>query len=254
MKQFIESILLILIAVCSAGCSETGRGKALMKTPVQNPVNIIYPVKKDSIRISECYYTDLSDAFNYRILYKCFYADSSSTDVYIIDKKRGKIVDSIHFESVELAIDGLFFDCKKGYSYLGDKNRIPEVQDNYAGEFIIADFNFDLKEDIAVIQYIGGNGGPQYRYYVQGQNQRFKLDDFLTDWMSYFPVEFDPKKKTLLTSVHANAYSEWRTIYQYSGSGKWKSRSDGYLFCGENERIVRDPQELDSLIRAAQEL
>ena len=67
---------------------------------------------------------------------------------------------------------------------------------------IIADLNFDSKEDIAVINDCA-NSGMLYNYYIQDNFRKFKLDSFLTDSMIYFPSEINKNNKTLLTRLTA---------------------------------------------------
>ncbi|KGO86597.1 hypothetical protein Q765_10255 [Flavobacterium rivuli WB 3.3-2 = DSM 21788] len=116
-----------------------------------------------------------------------------------------------------------FTDCKDVRSYITGIGKNAEVLDNAYGDFIVADFNFDGKEDFAVKNDSGGNGGPFYNYYLQDTKGIFVLDSFLTNTMIYFPSIIDKKHKTLVTLVHANAVSVSESTYQFTfETGKWK--------------------------------
>lgn len=246
--------IIILLILCGCERNESyiiqSNAKSVVKIltlKCEGVMGRISREQENKVRTIECCYNNLSDVFDFRINYLTIPGktdndeDSSATAISVISKKSGKMVDSVFFKSWTI-FDALFLDCKQGYSYSPGKNAIPEVRDNFFGDLVIADFNFDGREDFAVISDIGGNGGPIYRYYLQDRSMKFRLDQFLTDSMRYFPVEFDKKQKTLLTSVHANVYSDARTIYKYnSRTRKWKSIKDGFLIFEDGKpKIVED--------------
>ena len=114
-------------------------------------------------------------------------------------------------------------DCNLCRSYQTGKNETVEEQDNDYGDIIVADFNFDKKEDLALKSDSGGNGGPAYKFYLQDSNGKFYLDNFLTDTMTYFPTHINKNNKTLTTLVHANAMELCKSIYkQDKATDKWK--------------------------------
>ena len=87
---------------------------------------------------------------------------------------------------------------------------------------ITLDINFDGLEDFAIINYEGGNGGPQYAYYIQKQNKQFELDKNLTENMRYFPVEINKKEKTLTISHPSGCCNTNTYKIQIQSSGEWK--------------------------------
>lgn len=76
------------------------------------------------------------------------------------------------------------------------------ILDTDFGDIVVADFNFESREDIA-IRSDDENGGTYYRFYIQEKDKLFKLDSFLTDSMSIVPTYFNRTKKTLTTYQHA---------------------------------------------------
>jgi len=90
-----------------------------------------------------------------------------------------------------------------------------EIVDNYFGDIVVADLNFDGNDDITIINDSGGNGGSEYIYYTQTTFKKFVLEPFLTDSVVYFPTQIDKVKKQLTTYVHAGACCVGRHIYQY---------------------------------------
>jgi len=113
--------------------------------------------------------------------------------------------------------------CNTVRSYITGRNQNKEVLDYDFGDLIVADLNFDGKEDLAVKYDSGGNGGPMYNFYMQDENGQFKIDNFLTDSVGSFPRFISFKSKTITTQIHANVYQEGKKSFRYdSASKKWK--------------------------------
>jgi len=126
--------------------------------------------------------------------------------------------------------DTSFTDHSKSMSYRTGFNINRQIVDNDHGDIIVADLNFDGKDDLAIKWEEGGNGGPLYNYYLQDKNGKFIIDDFLSKEMIFFPMEINAKKQTLTTLVHASAYSVSETVYKLDpGSGKWKQISHRFI-------------------------
>jgi hypothetical protein len=176
----------------------------------------------------KCFHTNLSKKYNYgtsSVLGKTTeQADDGIFEIRIEivkkgpDKKRQHIVffsGMMHFQP--------YSDCNAVRSYMTGFNENTDAMDNDYGDFIVADFNFDGKEDLAVKREEGGNGGPLYNYYLQNESGTFVIDIYLSETMIFFPTEIDSNKKTLMTLVHANAYQMNETTYKLnSTTGKWK--------------------------------
>jgi len=141
--------------------------------------------------------------------------------INIINKttKTGQI---IKFHS-DWMLNGDYKDCKTVRSYTTKFNHKAVAQDNDFGDLIIADFNFDEKDDIAIKAESGGNGGPLYKFYLQENNKNFVEDKYLSNIVTFFPVDINAKSKTLKTKVYANAYEQQETIYKANKiNGNWK--------------------------------
>ena len=100
--------------------------------------------------------------------------------------------------------------------------RKPLAPKNDFGDLIVTDLNFDGKEDLAIKREEGGNGGPLYFFYIQTE-EKFILNEYLSNEMMFFPIDFNPKTKTMRTYVRMNSSQDESIFYQYSDSEKkWK--------------------------------
>ncbi|HEY0462436.1 MAG TPA: hypothetical protein VGC97_25100 [Pyrinomonadaceae bacterium] len=129
---------------------------------------------------------------------------------------------------------GAFTDCSAARSLITGKNEDLEVEDNDFGDFIVADFNFDNREDFAVKQDSGGNGGAVYEYFTQNNSGKFEKDSFLTEKMVYFPSTFDARRKRLITYVHADAAGFNENVFKYNPAArKWTAFKPIYRKAGQ---------------------
>ncbi len=178
----------------------------------------------------KCLHTNLSKSFNFAVELERV-KDSSSCKIIlkVIDKKTSKNTQEIIINS-EFIFEKDFKDCGKTRSYSTKINDKTIDEDNDFGDLIIADFDFDGKEDFAIKKDSGGNGGPLYEFYIQKINNEFVKDDFLTNTLEFFPSKIDNSKKTLTTLVHANAYQRCKMIYKYNPKiKKWKRISKSFV-------------------------
>jgi hypothetical protein len=174
----------------------------------------------------ECYHNDLSIFYDIKTKIKRVETnpDSCIITVAVIDKKTKDTIQIIRLTSNSLFAD-CFINCKSVRSYTTKKNLDSLVVDNDYGDLIIADFNFDGKEDIAIKNNSGGNGGPTYDFYTQNTHNHFDIDKFLTQKVGFFPCEINKKDYTLITHVHANAYQYCSTTYKHNKiTNKWKEQ------------------------------
>lgn len=147
--------------------------------------------------------------------------DSCQLNVLIKDKHNPTILDSFLITSMYYFED-IFSNCNNMTSYATGFNSQHKVTDNYFGDIVISDFNFDGKDDVAVINSSGGNGGPAYNFYIQGAGYKFLVDKYLTDSVAYFPLVIEKVKKRLITYVHAGACCTGEDIYQLNKvTGNW---------------------------------
>jgi hypothetical protein len=143
--------------------------------------------------------------------------------ITISDKNSGKRIQVFEIESEFILINESFINCDFNKSFITGKNLHIKAIENDYGNLIVADFNFDNKEDFAVKREEGGNGGPLYNFYIQDENNKFLLDDFLSNTMVWFPFEINKAEETLSTYIRMNSLEEEKLVYKYySQSGEWK--------------------------------
>lgn len=174
-----------------------------------------------------CIHTNLSNKYNYQVVVKKhkirneLFRDAVIT-LNIYQKKNNQLLQALDYKC-DLMFEDVFKKCDATRSYITNYHRNMEVLDYDYGDLVIADLNFDGKEDIAIKHDSGGNGGPLYNFYLQDEKGKFKIDRYLTDTVWSFPKYFNAKRKTIATQIHANVGQEQRATYQYiAKTKKWK--------------------------------
>lgn len=142
--------------------------------------------------------------------------------VKVIDKRTEVETQTIRFVSDFIL---------KSESYIQNRNNryhpanVTIVSDeNDCGDLIVADLNFDGREDLALKREEGGNGGPLYNYYLQTPSRNFIFDEYLTNEMSYFPDFINSQENTLHVTVRVDSRSVEGITYKYENSRKVWSR------------------------------
>src|SRR3954447_15108158 len=129
----------------------------------------------------QCKLTDLSRKYIYLVTAEKSnneYRDlqTSKVSVEIIRKADGRSVQKLFIRPKW--VDS-FSDCSAVSSYVTMKHAKDEGDDNYWGDFIVADLNFDGREDLAVITATP-NPGSIYEFFTQSVNGRFVKDPFFS--------------------------------------------------------------------------
>jgi hypothetical protein len=137
----------------------------------------------------------------------------------LIFNKQNKLLQTIKIAPGYL-YDTVFRNNNDAKSYITGKNKQVEVIDYDFGDLIVADLNFDGKEDFAIKYDSGGNGGPLYAFYVQDNKGHFVIDHFLTDSVRSFPRYINHKHKTITTQIHANVHQEGQKTFEYNPRNK----------------------------------
>ena len=144
--------------------------------------------------------------------------------ILIIDKRTQRQIQAIRYYSTHL-YGGDFKDCQSARSYSTGKNQDAAVSDNDFGDIVVADFNFDGRDDFA-IKKESANRGAVYTYYVQDSDGHFSLDTFLTETVSWGPYKLNAANKTLQTLIIANVRYMGETTYRFNTkSRKWKKNA-----------------------------
>lgn len=148
--------------------------------------------------------------------------DSCLVKINVRNKSNDSIAKTIKFAS-NFLFEFSYSNKNSCRSYTTGKNKNNDILDNDFGDIIVADFNFDGKDDFAIKTEEGGNGGPLYSFYIQTDYLKFKKDRYLTDKVVYFPSKLNSTSKTITTIVHANAMGVNHNIYKLDSlTNKWK--------------------------------
>jgi hypothetical protein len=149
----------------------------------------------------------------------------SEVHLQIVNKANKNQIQQIIVKAEYLFPDE-FTDCSAVRSYITGVNKNADADDNDFGSLIVADFNFDKREDFAVKDSSGGNGGPGYAFYIQNELGKFKEDSFLS---GYFPATIDVRRKRLVTYSHADVGHYWERIFIYNpATKKWTALKPRY--------------------------
>lgn len=170
-----------------------------------------------------CIHTQLSKQFDVQSQKKQV-DDSSIITITIIDKQKRITRQKISYKTSFL-LDNAFKKCGSVRSYATGENINMPILDCDFGDIVIADFNFDNNDDLAIKYDSGGNAGPIYRFYIQKEGQLI-LDKFLSDKMQFFPSSINKNSRTLTTLLHASAYELGETTYKFdSEKRQWEITS-----------------------------
>lgn len=166
-----------------------------------------------------CTHKNLSYKFDYTTSVKRYprtddVMDSCEIKVSVRKKKTGKLVQAVLVKSGYM-LSSDFNNCKDVRSYVTGFNAKRQAVDNNFGSLIVADLNFDGREDVAVKRDAGGNGGPFYDYYIQSKKETFVRHPFLSEEMMYFPTKKNKRRQLLTSYVHAGACAVSEHIYHY---------------------------------------
>jgi hypothetical protein len=222
------------------GCnSNTTEHRSDKQNPLHDTIKPVITGKKhnlssrcDSIIISQdCNFTNLSNTYSYKVHYQKKACDSNDIGgnidikISILKKSNGRIIENIILHPHYL-YPGVYENCLRARSYITGVNMDTLAIDNDYGELVVADLNFDGKEDLAFIDNSEGNSGPTYCFYLQTENHGFEPEHFLTEHMEFFPTKINKATHQLITYGHSSANSSCKHIYQYfSATRSWKEVS-----------------------------
>jgi hypothetical protein len=149
--------------------------------------------------------------------------DTTTITITVTDKQTNKS-QTIRYGSSWL-FKSDFSDCNNMRSYVTSQNLKKDPEEDI-GDMIIADLNFDGRDDIALKYDSWGNSGPLYYYYIQDSSGKFNRNEFLSDEMGLFPSKIDSKNKVLVTYGHAGVEQVGEHVYALNTrSNKWYHKS-----------------------------
>ncbi len=242
-------LLLPLVSICFILLSSCGRdekravGKPSEQEVVsksnQDSINIGTPeitkndsnqnVKKLKDSTAVLFFKDLSNVYNYKIIDKHhgienqYHYDSVSRVIKIFDKKDSLI------QKLRIGLEmGTWYpddrlQLRPSRSYITGKNMHFDDVDNYCGEIVVADLNFDGLEDFATPTSSGTDNGPHYSFYVQDTHHRFKLNRYLTDNVTWFPERIVDSLRIFTTDVPCTVEGTMFQTFRYDeASTRWR--------------------------------
>jgi len=174
------------------------------------------------LRAQSVTYSNLS----YKYIYKITVVKSGDKDDFrcrlrlYVFKRDGKLLQVIDVDAGSLHDDDAFKSSKNSRSFITGRGRNLPVEDYDFGDLVIADLNFDGKEDIAVKSGLSADSGPNYTFYMQGNDGLFYIDNYLTANVLSFPKYINAKAKTITTQTHANVSQEDKRTFKYNADTK----------------------------------
>ncbi len=191
------------------------------------------------------YFKDLSYSYNYELIDKYYninrndYTDSILRIIKIFDKK-DSIIQKIYI-NIQL-MPWYFFDKDIEYisrSYITKKNTKLKTWDNYCGEIVIADLNFDGLEDFATVVGYGIDNGSHYKFYIQTNNNKFEYNSYLTENVVWFPEKINDSLMSFTSSVPCFINGLWCQTFKYDTiSEKWKKIED-YIIDRTTGKLIK---------------
>ncbi len=188
-----------------------------------------------------CFHTALSKKFDYKIIRidkkdNEGFTISSNIIIEIYNKSDKRLFQRLQFTSDGYTFYKTFSESTNDRSFITGRNMKAEVSEEDYGDIVVADLNFDGKEDFAIKHNIPMDVGPEYWYFIQGEHG-FKKDKYLSENMPFFPWLMKPEKHVLISIASPN----WGTnIYQFKynvSTKKW--RKIGYRFIYHDEGLEK---------------
>lgn len=248
--------LVLFSALC--GCTDNSQPKEkpnpVVYPPVQYSLADTVPQKPENPATAEneadsvyapkivhkalCRYTKLSEEFDFALAVDM---DTAGNEVpvriylKVISKANGETLQTLIIEEPDMIYNA--FDCV-GRSYSTGHNADELIVDDNSGDIVVADLNFDEKEDFGLAKNNGFH--VYYHFYLQDENGNFEFNKYLTTNLMGFPNKIDSIGQTIETlnrwSYHGVVYN---TFKYNKTTGKYKEiRRQG--FGGEKNELLMD--------------
>ena len=156
-------------------------------------------------------YSQLSKIYDYSITFNEMQegVNNSNVSVAIIRKTDKKVI-----QTIVSSYQGFGFNCSSR-SYITGYNKDTLTYDGDWANIVVADFNFDGKEDIAVKTGAAANGTEYFDFYIQNNNGQFIKDDFLSANIKATVHTIDYKNHVLITAAPAGASNAVTRTFGY---------------------------------------
>lgn len=143
----------------------------------------------------------------------------TTVQLLLKDKATGGLLDSLQ---IPIMPWGIFWkDSSDVRSYATGYRQHAEHDQNF-GYLVVADLNFDGRDDIAVSTDCGADNGPFYTFVLQQPGRRFAIDRYLTDTMQIFPFEIDRRRHMVSTDWAAGVAAAVERFHYDTATRKWK--------------------------------
>jgi hypothetical protein len=249
MRKYINLILLAMLFSCSHNRTENVNG--LPKTAgldVQKKKSSDEVALKDTSSSSNpgphtktlrdttvvLSFKDLSYVYNYKVIDHYFgdrsYYDSVARTIKIYTKGDSlvqKILPKVQFTPWYFHEHDL--ELRLSRSTITGKNEQYNDIDNYCGEIVVTDLNFDGFEDFATPVGSGADNGPHYAFYIQDTNGKFNHNLYLTKNLIWFPETINNSLMTFTTTVLCTAGTRLETFKYDIASKKWKKMNAHFI-------------------------
>lgn len=198
MKKIYYILPLLLVIAC-----REHKKKSIPETPVtaSRPALFHYPY--------------LSDNFSFTL--EPFYDEDSTYKNVILHIYRKDDDNSIQEIPLPHAAASLFYYSGNSRSYFTGYGKDEDAAEGMYGDIVVADFNFDGREDFAVMREVGH--AAFYDFYLQTTAGKFEEEKWLTKNMELFP-DIDSIQQTLTTFARSGVCCYTLQVYQYLPASK----------------------------------
>lgn len=187
----------------------------------------VFLLMTTQVNAQECIHSNLSHKFDYYITAKKSLSSDSifssgivTLSIYLKNTK--KLIQKIKVINDSGSLYAAYENCKNVRSYITGYHENQEASDYDYGDLIVADLNFDGKEDFAIKSEYSVDAGPSYIFYFQDNVGHFHRSRFLTEHLGSFPTYVNAKQKTLV-KVYVMGHYEGTKTFKYNPKNKtWR--------------------------------
>ena len=155
--------------------------------------------------------------------------DSCILSILILEKDSRKLKDSLKIYS-DFYGENRFLNCNGITKYTEERN-LNVIRRTYVeDDILVSDFNFDGREDLAIVSTDGSNWATCYKFYLQNENGKMYLDHYLTDSLVRFPDFIDFERESMVTYYRYGS-QVWMTTFSIDkANGLWTKVKSDFLY------------------------